>query len=111
MTTHTVERSLTLFVTANTPSHLEWRALLEDFHLLDFAVTFLALESGTALIFSLNVTLVGETHEIRKVMNLNPLNRLVIVISLSDFLDVGTVCLYNFVTAHTGVARGNTGRE
>jgi hypothetical protein len=80
MTAQTIKRSVSLLVTANAPAHLQWSALLKHFHLFNFTVTLLALQPGSALLFSLNVTLVWKPHKIRKIMNFNPLDRLIFLV-------------------------------
>jgi hypothetical protein len=106
-----VDRSVTLFVTANAPAHLKWRTLLNHIHLLDFAVTFLTREPSAALILGLDVTLVRETHEVWQVMHFDPLDRLIVIVSLGQFFDGGAICADNFVATHTGVAGRNPRRE
>ena len=98
-------------MTADAPSHLKWRALLENFHFLHLPMAFLALQSSAALVLGLNVTLVREAHKIGKIVNLDPFNRLIVVVSFGDFFDGWTICPYNLVASHTGVTRRDTGGE
>jgi hypothetical protein len=104
MASKTIKRSFTLLVTANAPTHLQRSSLLEDFHLLNFAVAFLARDTRATLIFALDVPLVWEPNKIRKVMDLHPLNGLIFIVGFSDLFDIFAIGPDDLVAAHTCVA-------
>jgi hypothetical protein len=76
--------------------------LLDDFHLLHRTVALLAIEASTG-----HVHLVTESNMVRKVMNLDPFHRLILLIHLGDFFDVGLIGCNYLMASHTGVQRGN----
>ena len=101
-----VSRSTFLLVTRYTPAHLQWRSLLDNFHRLDGTVTFLAshLSSG-------NVHFVGESHVVRKIMDLGPLDRIVVFEFFREELDRLFVSRYKTVTTHTCIHRWYAGHR
>jgi len=70
-------------------------------HFLNRAMTILAGHPAG------NVTLVGKTHIVGEIVDLDPLDRFVLIELLGDFLDEGLVRRDQLVAAHTGVRWGN----
>jgi len=95
-------------MTANTPAHLERRALLEHFHFFDFTVALLALDSCATLVLGLHVTFVRETNKIWAIVHLDPFNGLIFLVGFSYLFNWSLVSMDNLVTSHTGVTRRNT---
>lgn len=107
MTGNALKLRLALFVASDTPAHLQRCNLLHNVHLLDFTVTLLALNASTAVSLILHVNLVRKVDVIRKVMHFDPLNWIIVIIMLSNFLNIGLISSHQTVTAHARVQRRN----
>ncbi|EQA38585.1 hypothetical protein LEP1GSC047_2333 [Leptospira inadai serovar Lyme str. 10] len=88
-------------MTIHAVSHIQGRDLLDFYHLGYVAVTL-----GTVYT-ALNVTGVVELNMIGKVMDLNPLKRLLLLVSFDKVLDVGLLSRHHRVTIHTRRCVGN----
>ena len=106
MTGNALKLRLALFVASDTPAHLQRCNLLHNVHLLDFTMTLLALNASTAVSLILHVNLVRKVDVIRKVMHFDPLNWIIVIIMLSNFLNIGIISSHQTVT-HARVQRRN----
>ena len=82
------------------PAHRETRELIHRFHRLNRAVTFMA---GLRRAKFRDVSFVIELHEIWKHVNLLPGDRIIVVVAVGDFLDVGFIGRDNQMTVHADV--------
>lgn len=107
MTGNALKLRLAFFVASDTPAHLQRCNLLHNVHLLNFTVTLLALNTSTAVSLILHMNLVRKMDVIRQVVHFDPLDRIVIIIVLGYFLNIGLISGHQTVTAHTRVQRRN----
>lgn len=91
-----------LLMAANAPAHLQRSSLRDDIHGFHSTMTLLALNTGV------HVPLVGKTHKIRKVMNLDPFDGFVLFVFFRKPLNVRLICSDVFMAPHTGIHRRNT---
>src|SRR5258705_10572844 len=90
-----------LFVTVETTAHGQRRVLTDASHRFDRTVTRGAAHAAR------DVLAVIEVDEVRKVVNLDPCNRLSPLNGLFELFDLDGLCAKDSVTVHAHVERGN----
>lgn len=92
-------------VARETPFHLERVLLINRRHVRDITVARGATDTLS------DVDAVIEIDVFGKVVDADPLNRLVVTVTSPDWLEVGTVCPNLGMTVHTGLCWGHTRRS
>jgi hypothetical protein len=97
---------LRLAMTLNAPTHRQARVLVHDFHSFHWTMTFVTRLRCAEL---LDVRFVIEANVIRKHVHFDPRHGFIVVISLSQALNLRLVCCNHQVAIHANVETWDRG--